>query len=337
MQKNLTKIEIEDLPILLGCKPSENIVRGSSNSIWATPNLILTHEFMDKITKSVEEGLAYMECCEKDYGNLIEKQVEKKDKIAKEYVSKASESIGFLIDRINELDSIDEQLYHEVEGVVTEQIDTLLYDEYVAKKVLDTMRYDMETFKHSACVTIISLLFANFLNNHKKFSFDFDLDIVGQGALLHDVGKTEIPYETLKEKGRLSDEQYDQIRQHPDHGKHLLEDLNIKKSNTIPAKVIEIVHGHHKKPSGNKGYPKLKIDEIIPDVVLLVAQVDMYEALRASRCYKTGWDLEKTIDTFEEDAKAGIIDPRMFNMFKMFLRECTAEGDKYFNSHKYSN
>ena len=56
----------------------------------------------------------------------------------------------------------------------------------------------------------------------------------------------------------------------------------------------------------------------------------MYQALRAKRCYKEGWDFDKTVNLLEDDALGGKIDQRMWGLFKCFLRDRTTEGGEYF-------
>ena len=144
------------------------------------------------------------------------------------------------------------------------------------------MRHDPYTFHHSVNVFLISVsLLEPFARDHEELS-RFAL-----AALLHDVGKSRVPHEVLHKRGRLTEEEFQVMRQHPVHGAEILADSEM----TDPL-VIEAAYCHHMRDDG-LGYPNPELD-IEPGAVTSIIQVaDMFEALTAHRPYHRGrsaWD-----------------------------------------------
>lgn len=98
-------------------------------------------------------------------------------------------------------------------------------------------------------------------------------------ALLHDVGKIGIPDSIINKDGRLTDEEYEIIKQHPVIGEQILSSITEYPYLSIAA------HYHHERYDG-KGYPdKLKGDDI-PQIARIVAVADAYDAMTSKRSYR---------------------------------------------------
>lgn len=106
------------------------------------------------------------------------------------------------------------------------------------------------------------------------------------GGLLHDIGKIAIPGEVLRKPGQLTAEEFEHIRQHPDRGWEILNQLERLK-NVLPG----IVH-HHERLDGN-GYPDGLRGEDIPLAARILAVADTYDALTSDRPYRSGLPQEK--------------------------------------------
>ena len=98
-------------------------------------------------------------------------------------------------------------------------------------------------------------------------------------ALLHDVGKIGIPIEILQKKGRLTDEEFDQIKRHSVVGGEILS--SIKDS---PWLAIGARH-HHERYNG-RGYPDGLKGEAIPEIARIIAVADAYDAMTSNRSYR---------------------------------------------------
>jgi HD-GYP domain-containing protein (c-di-GMP phosphodiesterase class II) len=135
-----------------------------------------------------------------------------------------------------------------------------------------------------------------------------ELKEVGLAGLLHDVGKMMIPDEVLNKPGKLTDEEFDIVKQHPQKGWNLLQG-----SPDITATALDVCLHHHERVDG-KGYP----DKLSGDKLTLFARMgavcDVYDALTSNRCYKNGWEPADTIRKMAE-WKDGHFDERVFQAF----------------------
>lgn len=109
---------------------------------------------------------------------------------------------------------------------------------------------------------------------------DVDLNLLGQGAMLHDIGKVRIPPTILDKPGPLTEEERQLMRKHPVDGEAVL-----KLTRQLPDKVLEIVRSHHERLDG-KGYPDGLAGDAVPLGAKIVGIVDTYESLTAPSPYR---------------------------------------------------
>lgn len=141
-------------------------------------------------------------------------------------------------------------------------------------ELLGLSKHDFYTFNHSVDVSIYSLGLGSLLGYRGK-----DLKDLGEGALLHDIGKRNVSIDIITKTGPLTPEEWDQMKKHPDYGLFILRDIAHVNAN-IKACVFE----HHESFLGN-GYPmKLTGDQIHP-MARVVAVTDTYDALTTKRSY----------------------------------------------------
>ncbi len=98
-------------------------------------------------------------------------------------------------------------------------------------------------------------------------------------GLLHDVGKIRVPGEVINKPGRLTDEEYEQIKVHPVTSYHILKDIYGDKMISVGAKF------HHERYDG-KGYPNGLQGENIPEVARIIGVADSYDAMASNRSYR---------------------------------------------------
>ncbi|HEX4011590.1 MAG TPA: HD-GYP domain-containing protein [Solirubrobacteraceae bacterium] len=115
------------------------------------------------------------------------------------------------------------------------------------------------------------------------------------GGLLHDMGKLSVPNEILNKPGRLTDEEFAEIRRHPGAGRELLTELG-----GFPALVLDLVESHHERIDGG-GYPnRVPADELDLEVRILTV-ADVYDALTADRVYREAWPAERALGLLEDE------------------------------------
>ena len=133
---------------------------------------------------------------------------------------------------------------------------------------------DDATYVHSMNVALICNLFAHWLKYDEKDTLSLTL-----AGLLHDMGKMLIPPEIIKKPGKLTDEEYKIIQEHPQLGYQILKNQNVDERIRLAA------YQHHERCDG-KGYPNhLTLNEIDP-FAKIVAIADVYDALTAARVYR---------------------------------------------------
>jgi putative nucleotidyltransferase with HDIG domain len=116
-------------------------------------------------------------------------------------------------------------------------------------------------------------------------------------ALLHDVGKIAVPDSILNKPGKLTDEEYAEMRKHPVHGARILGNIQ---SATVKA-VLPGVQYHHERWDGT-GYPEGLTAENIPFLGRLLGVADFYDALTSARAYRGAMPAEEAIRMIERGA-----------------------------------
>jgi HD-GYP domain-containing protein (c-di-GMP phosphodiesterase class II) len=115
------------------------------------------------------------------------------------------------------------------------------------------------------------------------------------GGLLHDIGKLSVPLEILRKPAGLTDEEYREIKRHPEAGRRLLEELG-----GFSPTVLDLVSDHHERLDG-RGYPRGMTDEELPLHTRILTVCDVYDALVSDRVYRAAWTPERAFDLLRED------------------------------------
>jgi HD-GYP domain-containing protein (c-di-GMP phosphodiesterase class II) len=140
--------------------------------------------------------------------------------------------------------------------------------------------------------------------------------------LLHDVGKIGVPDSILNKPSKLTDEEFEVIKQHPTLGKNILEHMSSIKD------VLEYVEYHQERFDG-KGYPEGLKGEEIPLGARIVSVADAFHAMTSSRPYrKTPLTLEQAIVELRENSGTQF-DPIIVDVFVSMVEEWKKnnEGD----------
>ena len=148
---------------------------------------------------------------------------------------------------------------------------------------------DDSVYGHSLNVAMISRVLGKWL----KWS-PSDLDNLVIAGLLHDIGKITIPPEILNKEGKLTDEEFEQIRWHPRAGYELIRDLK------IDSRIKKAVLQHHERCDGS-GYPMKATEIMLDDFAMVIAIADVYDAMTAARKYRAPLCPFQVIREFEHD------------------------------------
>ena len=132
---------------------------------------------------------------------------------------------------------------------------------------------------------------------------------------MHDVGKIGIPDAILQKPGKLTDEEWVVMRQHPEIGAAIMGEH--------PSGVLqlarEVALGHHEKWDGS-GYPAGLAGEAIPLSARIIAIADVFDALTSVRPYKKAWPPEQAMAHITEQAGKHF-DPALVVLFLPLLPE----------------
>ena len=141
-------------------------------------------------------------------------------------------------------------------------------------------------------------------------------------ASMHDIGKIAIPDRILQKPGGLTDEEYELMKQHTTKGGAILKDTFSRIGNKDYLDMaISIASCHHEKWNG-QGYPNHLKGEEIPLCARIMAIVDVFDAVSASRVYRKGMGLEESFKIIE-DGKGTSFEPLLVDAFLNIKEEIT--------------
>jgi HD-GYP domain-containing protein (c-di-GMP phosphodiesterase class II) len=201
----------------------------------------------------------------------LEKEIKKADNIQKK-------TRGLVQKYLDDLRTGKSITPDNAKEVVTEVVDSIIHNPSALMCYTLLQNRDERTSDHSMNVCILALAFGRYLGLSED-----ELNELGIGALLHDLGKVKIPMEILHKTERLTDEEFNIIRQHPVHGRVILEEASGK----VPQTVIDVTYSHHERANGS-GYPQGLLLKELHLFVKIVAIVDVYDAITSDRSYHDG-------------------------------------------------
>lgn len=130
-------------------------------------------------------------------------------------------------------------------------------------------------------------------------------------ALLHDVGKIGIAEDIINKKGKLTDEEFDAIRQHPVLGAQILGSIN-----DYPDLIIGARH-HHERYDG-EGYPDRLKGEDIPEIARIISVADAYDAMTSERSYREPFSQQRVREEIVRGAGTQF-DPRFAAIMQQLI------------------
>lgn len=181
-------------------------------------------------------------------------------------------TMGSLIKNVN---NVNKKELKECLNVVENLIEYIIDLGDVNKSLNDIKTFDNYTYVHSLDTCIMT----SFLGLSSGFN-EASLKDLGIGAILHDVGKTKIPSKILNKEGKLTDEEFKEIKKHPVYGAEIL-----KKNISIPDSIVHMVEQHHERVDG-KGYPYGLSGNGISKSAKIICICDVYDAISNDRCYR---------------------------------------------------
>lgn len=159
---------------------------------------------------------------------------------------------------------------------------------------------------HSQNVAILSVAFARHLGYPESL-----VTLIGEGALLHDIGLARVPSFILDKKHALNMQEYRLVKLHPTFAKTCIDNYT-----HIPDEIVEIIELHHYRLDGS-GYPAGRPGRV-KDYVFVVSICDIYECMTSHRAYRAPMSPEEALIEIERMSGSGLPD-HLVQQFINFL------------------
>ena len=173
-------------------------------------------------------------------------------------------------------------------------------------------------------------LLLDFLMEHDIYYDEissWDIDLLIMSSQLHDVGKISIKDEILMKPGKLTDEEFDEMKNHATYGVEIIRRIASNTSESQFLYYAELLAGSHHEKWNGSGYPRGLAGEEIPLQGRLMAIVDVYDALTNERPYKKAFSHEDSISIIEEE-KGKHFDPQIAEVFLKHEKEFSSAAEK---------
>lgn len=164
---------------------------------------------------------------------------------------------------------------------------------------------DEYTAGHSKMVTIYAIQIGERLNT--EYNFHINIERLRVASILHDIGKIGISGNILNKPGKLTEEEYEEIKTHSIKGYNALKEVKNLKEETV------IIKHHHERYDG-KGYPDGLKGDAIPLGARIVCVADAYDAMTSDRPYRNGMAKEVAIKELIKN-KGTQFDPFVVDVF----------------------
>lgn len=193
---------------------------------------------------------------------------------------RVSEGIQYIYNNTDSPELADTTNY-----IVADLMSAIEDNDAVAIDISTLKTSDEYTFKHSVDVATISMILAKQQGLSKQQIYE-----IGVAGLLHDVGKTKVSPEILNKPDRLSDDEFEVMKQHSVFGYHMVT-AHTEYSEAITLGVLQ----HHEKINGN-GYPLGLTEQQISPYARILSVADIYDALVTERPYKAAYSQRDAVE-----------------------------------------
>ncbi len=170
-------------------------------------------------------------------------------------------------------------------GLVDTMLDQIVSASDIQVNMLDLKIFDDYTYYHSVNVCVLSLIIGAAMGLDRT-----ELHVLGIAAILHDIGKVFVDKEILNKPGRLTDDEFAVIKEHPGNGyKYLLNCFQ------VPDEALTAIIDHHERIDGT-GYPNHKAEGGITRYGQIIAISDVFDALTSDRPYRKALPTAEAIE-----------------------------------------
>lgn len=227
--------------------------------------------------------------------------------IIKEKFEEMHTSIKKSFDELSRNNTNDE-VKKELEKTVEQIKNSLSVNVELLNEILDVKEVDEYLYNHSLNVAVIANLIGRWVGLNKE-----DLDILVLAGLVHDIGKLRVNQQVLQKPGKLTDEEFLEMKKHPAYSHKMLVEMGYTDN-----KMLKAVTLHHEKVDGT-GYPLGINGERIPIHAKILAVADIFDAMTSNRVYKERVSPFKVLEMFQNQT-FGKLD---YNIVITFIKKFT--------------
>ena len=181
---------------------------------------------------------------------------------------------------------------------------------------------DVRTHQHSMRVAEYSELIAREMGCFKGWQKNKTISNLKKAAQLHDIGKIGVPDSVLNKVGRLTDEEYEQMKSHVTRGAEILKDF------TLVEHVVDGTLYHHERYDG-KGYPYHLKGEEIPVFARIIGVADAFDAMTSNRVYRNHMDTDYVITEMKR-GRGTQFDPDALDAFFRLIEKGVIDLDEIY-------
>lgn len=197
----------------------------------------------------------------------------------------------------------------------------------IVRNVLTSV-FEFIHFETSAHITrvkkLTNILAKSFAAKFPEYGLTDELvECISDASALHDVGKAAIPTTILFKPGRLTGEEFAEMKTHTVKGVEILNDFGLDKTKPFNKFCFEIARNHHERWDGN-GYPDRLSEDDIPVAAQIFSIIDVYDALVSEKVYKDAIPYEKAV-TMIREGECGLFPPKVLEAFN----DCEDEMRSY--------
>ncbi len=212
----------------------------------------------------------------------------------------AFNAVKDVLQRVKNAQSFDPRVITEIVESIVDKVTT---DAQAFLRLSSIREMDNYTYLHSIDVCIYSIIMGKKLGLNNR-----DLNKLGLGAILHDIGKGMVPSEILLKPGPLTEEEFDVMKKHTIYGYEI-----ISNNHNLDRTVANIAVQHHERWDG-LGYPYQLKGTSIDRFARIVTVCDIYDALTANRVYR-GRILPHEAAEYIANNRGIIADPELTRSF----------------------
>lgn len=178
----------------------------------------------------------------------------------------------------------------------------------------------MESAEHIRRVKIFTGIILEYVKKYyPEYGLtDEQIELIRQASALHDLGKIAIQDRILLKPGKLTNEEYEEVKKHSIYGCEILEKFN-QEENEFYRYCYDICRHHHERYDGG-GYPDKLVGEDIPIWAQVVSIVDVYDALVSKRCYKPPYEMHEAVRMIFE-GECGVFSDKILDCFDLAKEE----------------